>query len=338
MIYKTKFTFNLIPFITAVICLLSSETHSQAPDHENSSSTTQSIFLADPAIFVHEDNYYLYGTSGNNPNLGFEVFISEDLETWKSPEEAQVGYALRSENVFGDKGFWAPHVFHHKEKFYMAYTANEQIAMAVADHPAGPFIQTEKIPLSAPVKQIDPFVFIDEDEKIYLYHVRLTEGNRLYVAEMEENFSAIIPETLKECIIAEEDWENTQNAPWPVAEGPTVIKHNGLYYFIYSANDFRNPDYAVGYAVGDSPYGPWKKFSGNPILSRNEVNQHGPGHGDFFKDAQGNYRYVFHTHYSNDQVSPRRTAVVKATFEKANNDGIDLLKIDASIKFIEKTD
>ncbi|WP_149273550.1 hypothetical protein [Pareuzebyella sediminis] len=36
---------------------------------------------------------------------------------------------------------------------------------------------------------------------------------------------------------------------WPVTEGPTVLKHKGLYYLIYSANDFRNPDYPFGFVT-----------------------------------------------------------------------------------------
>ena len=240
------------------------------------------------------------------------------------------GYALRKEDVYGDKGFWAPQIFHHQDKFYLAYTANEQIAIAESDSPLGPFTQAVKDSLSAPMKQIDPFVFIDDDGTKYLYHVRLTEGNRLFVAEMEDDFSAIKPETLQECISAVEPWENTENVEWPVAEGPSILKHNGLYYFAYSANDFRNPDYAVGFAVSESPYGPWKKYSGNPIMSRADIGINGTGHGDFVNDDQGNLHYVFHTHYSETTVSPRKSAVVQAQFTAPQNDTdtMDVLTID----------
>ncbi|MFC4872151.1 glycoside hydrolase family 43 protein [Negadavirga shengliensis] len=337
MTYKSYMVFFLKSLLITAVAIVHTGVKGQAPELGNKSADTHSIFLADPAIFAYEGVYYLYGTSGHDPDQGFEVFISDDLQSWKSPEEAQNGYALRKEDVFGDKGFWAPQVFYYQKKFYMAYTANEQIAIAIADSPLGPFKQEEKIALSAPVKQIDPYIFMDEDGKKYLYHVRLTEGNRLFVAEMEDDLSAIIPETLRECITAEEDWENTQNVPWPVAEGPSVIKHKGLYYFVYSANDFRNPDYAVGYAVGETPYGPWKKHPDNPILSRKDVLQNGSGHGDFFQDDNGEYYYVFHTHYSDGQVRPRRTAVVKAKFEASAAE--DLLKMDKeSVEFLQKID
>jgi hypothetical protein len=40
----------------------------------------------------------------------------------------------------------------------MAYTANEQIGIAVADNPAGPFVNPSLKPIDESVKQIDPFI------------------------------------------------------------------------------------------------------------------------------------------------------------------------------------
>src|SRR5690606_18123591 len=144
------------------------------------------IHLADPTIFYHNSIYYLYGTVEGNADQGFLVYSSEDRINWEGPVGAKEGFALKKEDVFGDKGFWAPQVFSHNQKFYMAYTANENIAIAESPSPLGPFTQVVKKPLDAPVKQIDPFVYRDKDGKVYLYHVRLTEGNRIYVAEMTE--------------------------------------------------------------------------------------------------------------------------------------------------------
>jgi beta-xylosidase len=276
----------------------------------------KAIHLADPTIFFHGGTYYLYGTVEGNADQGFLVYSSPDLEKWEGPSGPNQGFALKNGDVFGDKGFWAPQVFYHRNKYYMAYTANENIAIAESNSPLGPFTQTDKKPLDAPVKQIDPFVFINADGTAYLYHVRLKEGNRLYVAEMTEDLSAIRPETLKECINASDPWENTEEVPWPVAEGPSILKRDGLYYLVYSANDFRNPDYAVGYAVSDHPLGPWKKYGNNPILDRKDLQINGTGHGDFFRDKQGDLWYVFHTHHSNQSVAPRKTALVKARFSK----------------------
>lgn len=297
-----------------------------------------SIYLADPTIFNHDGTYYLYGTTGDQKfkdKPGFLVYTSKDLKTWEGPNGASGGLALKKGDSFGDKGFWAPQVFEYGAKFYIAYTANEHIAMATADSPLGPFKNPSKEDLKAPVKQIDPFVFFDDDGKKYLYHVRLTEGNRIFVAELNDDLLSIKLETLTECLSGKLQWENTQNADWSVTEGPTVIKHNGLYYLIYSANDFRNPDYAVGYATSNSPLGPWRKSNNSPIISKELLGINGTGHGDVFMDKYGQLRYVMHTHLNNSTIHPRRTAIVRLDFAKVEN-GTDMFKIDKqTFRFIE---
>lgn len=278
-----------------------------------SNAEAPAIYLADPTVFYDNGVYYLYGTGGKantNSNQGFLVYTSTDLKEWAGPHGASEGYALKKGDSFGTKGFWAPQVFRYNNTYYMAYTADEFIAIASSDSPLGPFKQEKIEKLPAATKQIDPYVFFDTDGKIYLYHVRLTEGNRLFVAELNPDLRSIKDDTLKECISAEEKWENTQNVEWPVAEGPAVIKKDGHYYFFYSANDYRNIDYAVGYAQSDSPYGPWKKQEENPVIDRFLLEINGTGHGDLFFDKENQLRYVLHTHYSNDKVSPRRTAIL----------------------------
>ncbi|RYE27205.1 MAG: beta-xylosidase [Sphingobacteriaceae bacterium] len=249
------------------------------------------IHLADPTIFLDKGIYYLYGTSSNQ---GFQVYQSSDLKTWTGPAGKKDGFALVKGDTYGNGGFWAPQIFKNNHTYYMIYTADEHLAIAESDSPLGPFKQKEIKALTGTGKQIDPFLFRDQDGKIYLYHVRLSEGNRIYVARMKDDFSDILPETAKECITATEDWENSAKSAWPVTEGPTVFKKDKLYYLFYSANDFRNTDYAVGYATAESPFGPWKKSAQNPIISKNLLHINGTGHGDFFTDKKGNLQYVFH--------------------------------------------
>jgi beta-xylosidase len=102
----------------------------------------------------------------------------------------------------------------------------------------------------------------------------------------------------------------------------------------YSANDFRNPDYAVGYAIADHPLGPWEKSEQNPIISRQMTGINGPGHGDIVSDNKGNTWYVFHTHYSNEKVAPRRTVMVKVLFEgKGENEKVKV--DDSSFRYLK---
>src|SRR5262245_22925381 len=127
---------------------------------------THNPLLADPTLFLHEGKYYLYGTVGRNADSGFKAYSSVDKISWK-----EEGYVLRKGETYGTKGFWAPQLFKYKGKFYMAYTANEHIAIASADSPLGPFTQKGLKPLAAPVRMIDPYVYFDLSGRIYLYHV-----------------------------------------------------------------------------------------------------------------------------------------------------------------------
>ncbi|SFU59516.1 Glycosyl hydrolases family 43 [Pustulibacterium marinum] len=286
------------------------------------------LFLADPTIFEHDGTYYAYGTkeNGNIKAEGFLVYTSTDLKHWEGPKGATDGFAFKKGDGYGTWGFWAPQVFEKNGTFYMAYTADEHIAIASSDSPLGPFTNNGNA-LPSDVRQIDPFIFFDNG-KTYLYHVRLDNGNRIFVAEMTDDFSAIKTETLTECIHAEAGWEDTESVTWTVTEGPTVYKKDGMYYLLYSANDFRNKDYAVGYATATSPYGPWKKNENSPFISQTLLNYPGTGHGDVFYGKNNNMYYVFHTHFSEEKVGPRKTAIIRL---KQKNNTIKILNAKSII-------
>lgn len=285
------------------------EVAGSVPEKENVKPSFGQIHLADPTVFCDNGTYYLYGTSPVSDN-GFWVYTSTDLQHWSGPAGAVDGYALRG-NTYGTQGFWAPQVFKKDGRYAMAYTANEQIAIAWADSPLGPFVQDEPAMIPAKTKEIDPFVFHDNDGKTYMYHVRLIGGNRIYVAEMNDDLRSMKEETARECIaVNDKGWKNTAEGKWGVSEGPTVVKLDGTYYMFYSCNDFRSIDYAMGYATAKSPLGPWKKHK-KPIVSRHLTGENGTGHGDLFRDGDGRWMYVLHTHNSNSKVSPRRTAMVE---------------------------
>lgn len=285
------------------------EVAGSVPEKENVKPSFGQIHLADPTVFCDNGTYYLYGTSPVSDN-GFWVYTSTDLQHWSGPAGAVDGYALRG-NTYGTQGFWAPQVFKKDGRYAMAYTANEQIAIAWADSPLGPFVQDEPAMIPAKTKEIDPFVFHDDDGKTYMYHVRLIGGNRIYVAEMNDDLRSMKEETARECIaVNDKGWENTAEGKWGVSEGPTVVKLDGTYYMFYSCNDFRSIDYAMGYATAKSPLGPWKKHK-KPIVSRHLTGEKGTGHGDLCRDGDGRWMYVLHTHNSNSKVSPRRTAMVE---------------------------
>ena len=104
------------------------------------------------------------------------------------------------------------------------------------------------------------------------------------------------------------------------------MKHNGKYYLTYSANHTRSEDYAVGYAVSDSPYGPFRKYSGNPILHKTDEVK-GTGHHSFVRSLdEKELICVYHCHHSKSEFQPRMVCIDRACFEK-NDNGDDILVI-----------
>lgn len=273
------------------------------------------IFLADPTICVYGGKYYLTGTEGyRREPSGFSVLESKDLRTWAPPagvRDSAYMILTKGDQAYGTEGFWAPQIFKADDAYYLTYTANEQTVLARSKSLLGPYRQKEVAPIDGSGKNIDSFIFKDDDDQYYLYHVRFNSGNYLWVAEFDLEKGKIRPETLTKCFDRTEPWEATPNyESAPVMEGPTVIKLKDKYYLFYSANHFMNIDYSVGYAVADSPYGPWVKQSDSPVLHRSVVGENGSGHGDFFEGLDGRLYYVYHVHFSQNQVSPRRTRIV----------------------------
>lgn len=289
------------------------------------------IAFADPTIFVENNKYYLTGTRNRVPQ-GFSIFESTDLKEWKTATGDTLQLILKEGNsVFGERGFWAPQIFKEGSKYYMTYTASEHVALASSNSIYGPFTQEEVRPIDESARNIDSFLFKDSDGKYYLYHVRFNKGNYLWVAEFDLPSGRIKPETLKKCFDNTEPWEATPNyKSSPVMEGPTVIKMDDVYYLFYSANHFKNIDYAVGYATSKSPYGPWEKYAGNPIIHRSIVHENGSGHGDLFKGLDGRNYYVYHVHNSDSVVQPRKTRIVPLIMKKNEESGIYDISVDQS--------
>ncbi len=274
----------------------------------------------DPFILLHDGVYYLY--LSRDENEGYHVFTSTDLKNWEDK-----GLCLVPEDVQGDERFWAPEVTELNGKFYMAYTAEQHIGIAVSDSPLGPFRQEVKQFCNDNDLEIDGDFLIDDDGQVYLYFVRQEEvyGNSLWGAKMKEDMTGYIPETAKMLMYAKEGtWEKLDHS---TLEGPFVMKHKGKYYMSYSANHTWDTNYAIGYAVAESPLGEYVRYEGNPILAGNEfVNS--PGHHCFTTTLDGKELLcVYHTHYSKNQVDPRVMNIDHARFVE-NPGGDDILEVD----------
>ncbi len=303
----------------------------------NMAAAAPSIRAADPYVLVHDGSYYLYGTDDLDTSGGIKVYRSKDLLHWQGPVGVHPGgYALKRGDAFGSEHFWNGNVRFHQGRFVLHYTANEQLAVAYAPSPLGPFTNSEKKPFRADIKEIDTDLFIDDDGTPYFYFVRFDKGNVTYAAQMNADLAGIDEATVREAIRASEPWEHTDHqSNWPVTEAASVLKHKNTYYLFYTANDFRNLDYAVGMATAAHPLGPWTKYAGNPVL-KSSHGFRGTGSAQVFRDLRGGWQIVFHAHAPTSRVgtgarsaehwSPRRTVMVQACWRSDPAGGPEVLR------------
>jgi GH43 family beta-xylosidase len=261
--------------------------------------------IGDPFVLRASDgNYYCYATSASD---GFKAWTSSDLVHWK-----EIGYVYRrQDDSWGESDFWAPEVVHHAGKYFMHYSArwgrnqSLRIGVAAADSPGGPFRDVFNRPMfDFGYAAIDGHVLIDDDGSKYFYYARdcsenIVDGrheSHLYVARLKDDLVSLHGEPLL-ITRPDQEWECRSGPEWFWNEGPFVLKQDHRYYLMYSANFYASRDYSVGYAVAESPLGPFIKSPHNPVLVSPNAMISGPGHNSLIHSPDGSELFiVYHIH------------------------------------------
>jgi GH43 family beta-xylosidase len=261
--------------------------------------------IGDPFVLRAPDGiYYCYATSAPD---GFKAWTSPDLVHW-----TEIGYVYkRHADSWGESDFWAPEVVLYEGKYFMHYSArwgknqSLRISVATADSPSGPFLDVFNHPMfDFDYAAIDGHVLIDDDGSKYFYYARDCSENvvdgrhesHLYVAELSDDLVSFKNGPLL-ITRPEQGWECRSGPKWLWNEGPFVVKHNDKYYLLYSANFYAGRDYSVGYAVAESPLGPFVKAAHNPILFSPNDKISGPGHNSVTTSPDGSELFiVYHIH------------------------------------------
>lgn len=220
---------------------------------------------ADPDVHYLDGRYWIYPTTDGYPGwsgTSFKAYSSKDLVHWKDHGAI---LDLGPDVSWADKNAWAPAIAERDGKYYFYFCAEQQIGVAVADSPAGPFKDALGAPLVAKGRftgqMIDPAVFTDDDGQSYLYW-----GNgHGYVVPLNDDMVSFDASQVKDI---------TQTG---FREGSFVVKRQGTYYFMWSEDDTRSENYHVAYATGPSPLGPWTK-RGTILSKRPEYGIKGTGH------------------------------------------------------------
>lgn len=249
-------------------------------------------WYADPEARVFDNTYWIYPTfsAPYNDQLFFDAFSSPDLVTWTKHERvfdaARVTWARRA--------IWAPSIVKHGEWYYLFFSANDiqndeqvgGIGVARARTPNGPFEDYLGKPLvdrfHNGAQPIDPFVFTDVDGSHFLIYGGWRHCN---VARLNADLTGFVPHadgtTFKEI------------TPQGYVEGSWMFVKDGKYYFMWSEGGWTGPNYAVAYAIGSSPLGPFERAG--KILQQDPAVATGAGHHSVIQSpSSGRHYIVYH--------------------------------------------
>ena len=249
----------------------------------------QTKYTADPSPLVVGDRLFLFTSHDASPedipdvneksSAGFFMYdwllwSTTDMVNWT--EHGAVASLKDFPWRSRENGAWAIQTVERNGKYYLyAPLHGHGIGVLVADSPYGPF----KDPLGKPLVwdqsnwyDIDPSAFTDTDGQAYLYW-----GNpHTFYARLNEDMTS-----LTDSVVRLPHIKHYQEGPW-------FYKRDGKYYCAFASTCC--PE-ALGYAMSDSPTGPWewKNYIMRPTL-RDRGNH--PGICDF-----KGHSYVFGQNY-----------------------------------------
>jgi hypothetical protein len=214
---------------------------------------------ADPQIALFDGVYYIYPTTdgfANWTSTTFSVFSSTNLVDWTG---RGVILDVPRDLTWATGHAWAPTITRAGGTYYFYFCADQQIGVATASSPTGPFKDALGHPLIATTAygthSIDPYLFTDDDGTNYLYFGSGTNGAR--VVKLGADMKSLVgtPANI------------TPSGASGVVEGSVMFKRNGTYYLQWSEGDTRNATYQVAYAKAQAPTGPFTRLG--VILSQN---------------------------------------------------------------------
>jgi GH43 family beta-xylosidase len=283
-------------------------------------------YYADPEILYSNKTgkYYIYPTSDGFDGWSgyyFKTFSSDNLVDWK---DEGIIIDLKKDVTWANRNAWAPCIVEKKikgkYKYFYYFTAAQKIGVAVADDPAGPFKDSGKALVAERPQgvnggqEIDPDVFTDpKTGKSYLYW-----GNGyMAVAELNDDMISLKAGTTKVIAV-----DNT------FREGTYIIYRRGTYYFLWSEDDTRSPNYKVRYGTSKSPLGPITIPENNIVIQGNtELGIYATGHNSIVQVPEKDEWYiVYHRFpYPNGQDMGdaagfhREVCIDKLEFDKKDN-------------------
>ncbi|MBQ7399158.1 MAG: family 43 glycosylhydrolase [Clostridia bacterium] len=305
-------------------------------------------YIPDGEPYVFGDRVYIYGS---HDHYGMNKYCGEEYVGWSAPIDDLSSW--RCEGVIWHRdwdpvykpGFegmlHAPDVTKGLDgRYYLYYPLNltSSIGVAVCDTPMGKYEYLGRIkhpdgtiygcakgdPLAC-----DPAIFIDDDERIWMYagyaphntelHEQLMQNGKgadsAYVVELEKDMLTIKRGPIR---VAPSKFisDGTGFEGHGFFEASSMRKINGKYYFIYSSEH----GHELCYATSDNPMGPFryggviisntdKGYEGNTQRKAIDGNNHG-------SVCQINGQYYIFYHRQTGAGLARQACAEKINIEK----------------------
>jgi len=266
----------------------------------------------DPFVLKHQGEYWGYCTGLWHDGRAFGVMRSVDLVHWEPLAGAMEPLPG------GHTCYWAPEVAYEAGRFHLYYSVgNEErmeIRVAVAEHPAGPFLDAGRRLTSEPFA-IDAHVFVDRHGERWLFYATdFLERSHVGTGTVRDRM--LDPFTLagdpRPVTLPRHDWHVYHpNRPekgyvrWHTVEGSFVLDRKGIYYQMFSGGNWQNPTYGVSYATSRGLGGAeeWEQAADGiqvlPVLrSGGEVV--GPGHNSVVRGPDNRQLYCVYHRWSPD--------------------------------------
>ena len=256
---------------------------------------------ADPVILLYKDNYYLFATASGG------YWYSKDLLKWNFVTTKDLPFEKDAPSVTVINGsiYYLPMASH------TIYKTDDPISGKWE-------VYNDSFPLAVG----DPDMFQDTDGKVYMYF-GCTSNAFLSAVELDVKNKLIPIGKPVNCIKGDPlahgwerpgDYNTSTERPW--TEAPWMTKHNGKYYYQYSAPGTQYKSYADGYYISDNPLGPFTYASNNPFSAKPEGFINGAGHSATFQDKYGNYWHISTMTISVKHMFERRLGLFPVTFDK----------------------
>ena len=263
------------------------------------------IHIRDPFILTDGGKYYMYGTGKRTGGLGFDVYVSDDLENWSDPREV-----FRADDSFwANRDFWAPEVHKYHGGYYMfASFKHENHVRATqilrSDKPDGRFS-----PISGPATPpdwecLDGTLYVEDGKPyiVFCHEWLQVHDGEICALELSDDLTHTVGEPKLLFRASEPEWA-LKGAENHVTDGPFLYRtKSGRLLMLWAS--FSDSGYVEAMAASDNG-----RIDGNWSHIGLLFHENG-GHGMLFHALDGKLKFVLHQPNTSPNERPKLFDVI----------------------------